>query len=134
MWKKILVILVTVFLIMIGVIVAKRNILPIVIRHKINSYDYSNDIDKYGYISKDGAMKIALKYEKNNINSLPECHLRENTRGYGRINISNLESVEPKTFWCITFHYPAGWNTYAGGSTYYIDYYTGELLGTDGLI
>lgn len=92
----------------------------------VDKYDYSNDVANNGYISKEGAIKIAR--EKTNKKRIADvtCELVEN----GIYYTSN--SKKQATFWSITL--TTGWDSSCGHEEkwyFYIDYYTGEILQWD---
>ncbi len=80
--------------------------------HKYYSYDYSNDIEKNGHITEEGAVKIAMeKSESNRIANL-ETHLDEN----GESKVWTVLFVKKWTF---------GLKEVIEVE---IDYYTGEVI------
>ena len=107
----------------------------------INKYDYSNDIINNGYISKEGAIKIAK--EKTNKKRIAKvtCDLVENGTYINNEEIfkdiletaSDTSNNQKKaTFWSITLI--TGWDHLCGHEEkwyFKIDYYTGEILQWD---
>lgn len=105
----------------------------------VDKYDYSNDISNNGYISKEGAIKIAK--EKTNKKRIAEvsCELVENGTytNYDEVDILNeisnsSNSQKEATFWLITF--TTGWDYSCGHEEewyFKIDYYTGKILQWD---
>lgn len=111
----------------------------------VNKYDYSNDITNNGYISKEGAIKIAK--EKTNKKRIAKvtCELIENgTYINTYINYDELfkdildktsdtsNNSKQATFWSITL--TTGWDYLCGHEEewyFKIDYYTGEILQWD---
>ncbi len=107
----------------------------------IDKYDYSNDITNNGYISKDGAIKIAK--EKTNKNRIAKvtCELVENGTyiNYDEMfkdildKTSSTSSNKKKAaFWLITL--TTGWDYLCGHEEewyFKIDYYTGDILQWD---
>ena len=108
-------------------IIIKPKITSSMITSKVNSYDYSNDIEEFGHISKEGAIKIALKNVKDDILQI-DCNLNENKTGYSFG--FNSETVEPQTYWSASYDFYK-WNPIGekGNCVIYVDYYTGEILG-----
>lgn len=107
----------------------------------IDKYDYSNDITNNGYISKEGAIKIAK--EKTNKKRIAKvtCELVENGTyiNYDEMfkdildKTSSTSSNKKKaTFWLITL--TTGWDYLCGHEEewyFKIDYYTGDILQWD---
>ena len=105
----------------------------------IDDYDYSKDIVTNGYISKEGAIKIAK--EKTNKNRIAKvtCELVENGTyiNYEESfkNILNKEykdSQKQATYWMITL--VTGWDYLCGHEEawyFKVDYYSGEILQWD---
>ena len=107
----------------------------------IDNYDYSNDIANNGYISKEGAIKIAK--EKTNKKKIAKvtCELIENGTyiDYNEVFENILDKTsdtsngkKQATFWLITL--TTGWDYSCGHEEewyFYIDYYTGKILQWD---
>lgn len=107
----------------------------------VDKYDYSNDIANNGYISKEGAIKIAK--EKTNKKRIAKvtCELIENGTyiNYDEVFKNILDKTsdtsnnkKQATFWLITL--TTGWDYLCGHEEewyFKIDYYTGEILQWD---
>ena len=107
----------------------------------VDKYDYSNDIINNGYISKEGAIKIAKdKTNKKRIAKVT-CELVENgtyinyDEVFKDILDKKTDTSDRKmqaTYWLITLI--TGWDYACGHEEewyFKIDYYTGEILQWD---
>ena len=107
---------------------------------KYNSYDYSNDISQYGYITEDGAIKKVKEQIESGRISKVTCKIEENknkkTENNNNVNseedsfLFNIYKINNATKYysisCIT-----GWDKLCGHweeHYFIIDYYTGEVL------
>lgn len=106
----------------------------------IDDYDYSNDIANQGYISKEGAIKIAKEKTNSKRIANVNCELVENgTYINYEEQLNNLlkqntqENVKKQaTYWLISL--TTGWDYLCGHAEVWyfkIDYYTGEILQYD---
>ncbi len=110
----------------------------------VDKYDYSNDIANNGYISKEGAIRIAK--EKTNKKRIAKvtCELIENgtyinyDEAFGDIKdildkkLDTSTNKKQATFWLVTL--TTGWVSLCGHEEewyFKIDYYTGEILQWD---
>ncbi len=108
----------------------------------VDNYDYSNDITNNGYISKEGAIKIAK--EKTNKKRIAKvtCELVENGTYINSDDVfkdikdtfdkTSDTSNNKATFWLITL--TTGWDYLCGHEEkwdFKIDYYTGKILQWD---
>ena len=107
----------------------------------VDKYDYNNDITNNGYISKEGAIKIAK--EKTNKKRIAKvtCELIENGTyiNYDEVFKNTLDKTsntsnnkKQATFWLITL--TTSWDYLCGHEEewyFKIDYYTGEILQYD---
>lgn len=103
----------------------------------VDEYDYSNDIANNGYISKEGAIKIAKEKTKKERIAKVTCELVENDTyiNYDEVLDKTIKKSNHKkqaTYWEITL--TTGWDYLCGHEEewyFKIDYYTGEILQWD---
>ena len=102
---------------------------------KIYNYDYSNDINQYGYITEYGAIKIALESAKLKRMSKVKCQLNEQKLTlpeffYDTTNQERYNRIKNCTkYYNISF--VIGWDRgceHEEVSYFTIDYYTGEIF------
>ena len=109
---------------------------------KYCNYDYSNDISQYGYITKEGAIKIAQEDTESSRIAQVECELKEGAifktdesefllnavkHLYGEEKFERMKNVTK--YWSIDF--VTGWDRGCGHYEEHIviiDYYTGEIF------
>ncbi len=138
--KKIIIILL-IFVILYGIFTKRHDIIfffQSLEYENIDKYDYNNDITNNGYISKEGAIKIAKEKTKKKRIAKVTCELIENGTyiNYDEVlknildNTSDTSNYKKQaTFWFITL--TTGWNGHAEEWNFKIDYYTGEILQYD---
>lgn len=107
----------------------------------VDKYDYSNDITNNGYISKEGAIKIAKENTNKKRIAKVTCELIENGTyiNYDEVfkdildkSSDTFNTKKQATFWLITLI--TGWDSSCGHEeewSFKIDYYTGEILQRD---
>ena len=105
----------------------------------IDKYDYTNDIYNNGYISKEGAIKIAKERTNKKRIANVSCELVENGtyinydeefKNMLNKEDNNLNNNKQATYWNIIL--TTGWEFgYEVKWIFKIDYYTGEILQWD---
>ncbi len=103
----------------------------------VDKYDYSNDITNNGYISKEGAIKIAKEKTNKKRIAKATCELVENGTYINYDEVFNKKSNSSNnkkraTYWLITFI--TGWDYECGHEEkwyFKVDYKTGEILQWD---
>lgn len=101
----------------------------------INEYDYSNDINSLGYISENGAAKIAKEHSNSpKISNLKVRLVQDDQTDFDLTNITtdifkDIGVVSYDAYWDVSF--VSGWDKLCNHEKswhYKINYYTGEIV------
>ena len=91
----------------------------------VDDYDYSKDIEKFGHITEEGAIKIAKESSKSEKIANVSCSYVED----GEILVWGSAKKKIATYWSVSI--TTGYNSACGhnhDTHMQIDYYTGKVL------